>query len=215
MDRWQDGAGMASDLYVWSAPRDLDAERAEALVAQWEANGGDPARSPFEPSTDVGWFHRELRQDAPDLAVSSDALPSTSRTPIWLSSSDEPPARVVAVRLSPDTPRHDLDTIASLAAKYDLVLFERMNRRLTRPLDEMAAHAHATFWPAGAIQAATAGGGGLVLAIVAWLPGIPVLSGVLAVIGGFLFVGAVYTFIHEGRATLRDRRTAGSRKPDA
>jgi hypothetical protein len=215
MDRWQDGAGMASDLYVWSAPRDLDPDRAEALVAQWEANGGDPARSPFEPSTDVGWFHRELRQDAPDLDLSSDAVPSTTRTPIWLSSSDEPPARIVAIRLSPDTPHDDLDAIASLGAKYDLVLFDRRNRRLMRPLDEMAAHARATFWPAGAIQAASAGGGGLVLAIVAWLLGIPVLSGVLVVIGGFLFVGAVYTFIHEGRATLRERRIGGSRRPDA
>jgi hypothetical protein len=202
-------ARMAIDLYVWSAPRDLDADHAEALVAGWEADGGDPARSPFDPSTDVGWFHRELRQDAPDLGVSSDAVPSTSTMPIWLSSADEPPARIVAIRLSPDTPRDDLDTIASLAAKYDLVLFDRVNRRVIRPLDEMAAHAHATFWPAGAIQAATAGGAGLVLAIVAWLPEIPVLSGVLVVIGGFLFVGAVYTFVHEGRATLRDRRMGG------
>ena len=41
---------MAFDLYVWSEPRDLDADAAEALVRTWQAAGGDPAASPFEPS---------------------------------------------------------------------------------------------------------------------------------------------------------------------
>ena len=63
----------------------------------------------------------------------------------------------------------------------------------------MAAHASATFWPGGAIQAAVAGGIGGVIAVVAWFLGIPLLSGVLVVVGGFMVVMAVYTFIHEGR----------------
>jgi hypothetical protein len=208
-------AGMTVDLYVWSASRDLDADEAEALVARWEADGGDPARSPFEPSTDVGWFHRELRQDAPGLETSSDAVPSSSRTPIWLSSTDEPPARVVAIRLAAHTPRDDFNAIVSLAAKYDLVLFDRSNRRVHRPLDLMAAHAHATFWPGGAIQAAVAGGVGAVTAVVAWMLGIPLISGILVVVGAFLAAGAIYTFVHEGRATLRDRRTGRPPTPDA
>ena len=41
---------MTFDLYIWKSPRDLDGEAAEALVASWQAAGGDPATSPFEPS---------------------------------------------------------------------------------------------------------------------------------------------------------------------
>jgi hypothetical protein len=67
----------------------------------------------------------------------------------------------------------------------------------------MAAHASATFWPAGAIQAAVAGGVGGVIAVVAWFLDIPLLSGILVVVGGFLVVMAVYTFIHEGRKAAR------------
>jgi len=41
-----------------------------------------------------------------------------------------------------------------------------------------------------------AGIAGAVIAVGAWLLGIPIVSGVVAVIGGFMFVMAVYTFIH-------------------
>ena len=43
----------------------------------------------------------------------------------------------------------------------------------------------------------------------AWFLGIPVLSGIAIVIGGFLFVMAVYTFVHEGRKAMKARRTGG------
>jgi len=187
------------DLYAWKSPRDLDPDGAEALIASWLAAGADPSESPFAPDSDVGWFHRELMRDAPGLETTSDAVPSTSTAPIWLSTTDEPPARMVAIRLSQVMPHDALDTIFSLAVKYDLVLFDAVSRRIHLPLEEMDAHASATFWPAGAIQAAVAGGVGGVVAVVAWLLGIPVLSGIVAVIGGFMFVMAVYTFIHEGR----------------
>ena len=49
--------------------------------------------------------------------------------------------------------------------------------------------------PAGAIQAAVAGGVGGVIAIVAWILGIPLVSGALVLAGGFMFVMAVYTFV--------------------
>ena len=85
----------------------------------------------------------------------------------------------------------------------------------------MAAHASATFWLAGAIQAAVAGSIGGLVAIVAWFVGIPVISGVLVVIGGFMVVMAAYTFIHEGRGcgpraepeAVTARRLAASRAP--
>jgi hypothetical protein len=187
------------DVYAWKSPRDLDPDGAETLIAAWRAAGADPSQSPFEPSTDVGWFYRELMQDTPGLETWSDAVPSTSTAPIWLSTTDEPPARLVAIRLSPPMPRDALDTIFGLAVKYDLVVFDAASRRIHLPLDEMAAHASATFWPAGAIQAAAAGGIGGLVAVVAWFLGIPVLSGIVVVIGAFMFVMAVYTFIHEGR----------------
>lgn len=190
---------MTFDLYAWKSPRDLDPDGAEALIEAWLAAGADPSESPFAPDSDVGWFHRELMQDAPGLETSTDSVPSTSTAPIWLSTTDEPPARMVAIRLSQVMPHEALDTIFSLAVKYDLVLFDAVSRRIHLPLDEMAAHASATFWPAGAIQAAVAGGIGGVVAVVAWPLGIPFLSGIVAVIGGFMFVMAVYTFIHEGR----------------
>jgi hypothetical protein len=195
------------DLYAWKSPRDLDAESVQALIAGWEEAGGDPAASPFEPSTDVGWFYRELTKDEPDLDATSDGLRNTSTAAFWLTAPpDPPPARVVRIPISPATPRDLLDSVFGLAAKYDLVLYDTGSRAVHLPLDEMAAYASATFWPGGAIQAAVAGGAGLLIAVVGWLIAIPVLSGIAIVIGLFLFAGAVYTFVHEGRKRLKARR---------
>lgn len=190
---------MAFDLYAWKSPRDLDADGAEALLKSWQDTGSDPGTSPFEPSTDVGSFHRELMKNVPGLVVRTDAVPDPSTAPIWLAATPEPPARMVAISLSPTAPRDTLEAIIGLAAKYDLVLFDARSRRVHLPLERMAAHASATFWPAGAIRAAAVGGLGVVIAVVAWFLGIPLLSGLLVVVGGFLVVMAVYTFIHEGR----------------
>ena len=200
---------MTFDLYAWKSPRDLDADGADALLRGWQAAGGDPGASPFEPSTDVGWFYRELMNDAPELETSSDAVPTKSSAPIWLATTTERPARVVAMRLSPGTAGDTLDSIFGLATKYDLVLYDPRSRRVHLPLEEMAAHASATFWPGGAIRAVVAGGVGGAIAIVAWLLGIPVLSGLVALAGGFMFAMAVYTLIHEGRKAARARRGSG------
>jgi hypothetical protein len=204
---------MTFDLYVWASPRELDDEQAASLIAAWQAAGGDPATSPFEPSTDVGWFRRELMKDSPWLVVSSDGVPNPSTRPIVLSTTDEPPARVVAIDLGPRGSLHDLNEIASLAAKYDLVLFDARDGRVRHPLEEMAAYASATFWPAGAIQATVAGAAGLAIAVIAWLVGIPVSSWIVILVGGFLFVMAVFTFVHEGRKALAARRSPGETPP--
>ena len=111
----------------------------------------------------------------------------------------------MAVRLGPGPARDDLDAIFGLAAKYDLVLFDARRRAIHHPLGEMAAHASATFWPRGAVQAAVAGSIGAIVALVAWALAIPLLSGILVLIGGFLVVMAVLTFVHEGRERLRRR----------
>jgi hypothetical protein len=193
------------DLYVWQSPRDLDEVQALALVDAWQAAGGDPAASPFEPSTDIGWFHRELMQELPHLDVVSDAVPNPSRRPVWLSTDDEPPARVVAIRL-PAMAQEAFNEVMSLAVKYDLLVFDARTPQVRFPQREMAAYASATFWPAGAIQAAVAGGFGAVIAIIAWVVAIPIFSGLVIVIGGFMAVMAIWTFVHEGRVAWRGRQ---------
>ena len=199
---------MPFHLYVWQSPRDVDDERAAALVRGWEADGADPATSPFEPSTDIAWFHRELTHDATGLELVSDANPTPSTKPVWLSGGDvEPAARIVAIRITPSATVDDVDDVFSLAVKYDLVLFDARSGRVHFPMQEMADYADATFWPGGAIQAVLAGLFGLLIAIAAWIVGIPILSGIVIVIGGFMFVMAVFTFVHAGRKWFGSRRT--------
>ena len=199
---------MRFDLYVWRAPRDLDADAAAELIGRWEGAGGDPSSSPFDPSTDVGWFLYELKADVPDLELVSDGVPSDRNGPIWVQSTQEVPARIVAVRLpSDDHEAHDaLESIVGLATKYDLLIFDARRHRLHRPLVLMAAYASATFWPAGAIRAGVLGLIGLVVAIVGFLSAIPIIGWALMLIGGFVALMAVLTFVHEGRAALRRRR---------
>ena len=194
---------MEFDLYVWAAPRNLDDAAVAESIEAWEAAGGDPSASPFEPSTDVGWFARELRKDEPALDLKTDAVPNPSRTPIVLSGSDEPPARIVAIRLPDATPGEAFETIYSLAMKYDLLVFDSARRTVRTPLAEMNAYASATFWPAGAIRSVVVGGLAGIVAVAAWAVGIPVVSGVVAVIGGFMFVLAAVTLVAEGRKALR------------
>jgi len=197
---------MAFDLYVWQAPRDVDDARAAALVGDWEGAGADPGASPFEPSTDIGWFHRELKNDGTALELVSDANPNPSTKPVWLSANDvEPPARLVAIRITPEATADDVNDVFSLAVKYDLVVFDGRSGRIHFPMQEMSDYADATFWPSGAIQAAVAGGFGLLIAIGAWLIAIPILSWIVIIVGGFMFVMAVFTFVHEGRKALRSR----------
>jgi hypothetical protein len=151
--------------------------------------------------------------DVPGMDASSDAMPSTSAAPIWLSTTPEPPARVVGMRLPSAMSVDALDSIIGLAAKYDLVVFDTRHRRIHFPLEEYANHASATFWPAGAIQASVAGGIGGVIAVVAWFLGIPLLSGLFVLIGGFMLVMAAYSFVVEGRKAMKSRRTRGKPPP--
>ena len=54
-------------------------------------------------------------------------------------------------------PREVLAEVYSLATKYDLVVFNPRGPSVHLPMELMAAHASATFWPSGAIQAFGAG----------------------------------------------------------
>jgi len=197
---------MAYDLYVWKAPRDLEPEHAAELVSSWHEQGGDPAAAPFEPSDDVTWFFRELIRDEPDLDVTTDATPIEGKLPVWLAgaASETPAPRTrVAVIHFPPQPTHDLvSSVIGLATKYDLIVYDPQRGRVDEPLAAMAEYASATFWPRGAIRALLAGVIGLAIAVVAWLSGIPVLNVLGVLVGGFLFVLSVFTFVAEGRKRL-------------
>ena len=197
------------DLYVWASPRDLDAEGAADLIDAWVDQSADPRAAPFEPSEDVGWFYVELLKDVAGIEAVSDGVPNTRSRPIWLETTPPTPARLVAIRLSPTTTRDDLDTIYGLATKYDLVLFDPSGPSLHLPLADMAEYATATFWPRGALQAFVAGSVGAAVVVISWILGIPILSWIGIIVGGFLFVMAVYTFIHEGRKLWRRRGSSG------
>lgn len=199
---------MTEDLYIWEAPRDIDAAGAARLVGGWQAAGGIPRESPFSESTSVGWFVRELKKDHPELVLETDAVPTITSTPVWLSGSNEPPARVVVIRDYPSVAAAVHDDVMSLATKYDLAVFfpdGPDGPTLQFPLKSLEEYASATFWPAGARRAAAAGIGGAILASVAWVIGIPIVSGILIVIGGFLALLAVLTFASEGRRAIARR----------
>jgi hypothetical protein len=199
---------MTFEVYVWKSPRPADADEAEALLRAWSDAGGgkpvageadtseiDPSRSPFEPSDDVRWFSRELSGDFP---------------PVW--SPDRPakrehPDRLVVMPFEQEAASELLGEVYGIAAKYDLIVYDPQRRSVHQPLADMAAYASATFWPRGAIQAAVAGAGGAVLAVAGWFLGIPILSGVGIVIGLFLVVMAIFTFVHQGGVALRSRRS--------
>jgi hypothetical protein len=200
---------MAFDIYVWSAPRDLDAEAAGELVRGWEASGGDPGLSPFEPSTDVGWFYRELTKDMPGIGAVSDGQPSQSRMPIWLATEEEQLARVVGInvpRNSPDRARELLEEIYGLAVKYDVVVYEPGRGAIHLPQVEMSAHASATFWPRDAIRTVVAILIGVGVAVGSWLVGIPLLSGAITLFAAFMVGIFVFTLLAEARKALEGRK---------
>jgi len=200
---------MPFDIYVWSAPRDLDAAAAAGLVQGWEAAGGDPALSPFEPTTDVGWFYRELTKDMPDLDAMSDGEPSRSSKPIWLATEEAQHARVVGIDVPRDDPelaREILEEIYGLAVKYDVVVFEPGRGVIHLPQVEMSEYASGTFWPRGAIRTLVAIAIGVAVAVGAWLLGIPLLSGAIALFAAFMVGIFIFTLVAEGRNAMRGRR---------
>lgn len=196
------------DLVIWREPHEVDEAQAIALLDPWLAGGGDPATSPFEPSTDIGWFFRELRENDPDIDAVSDAVPRQTKVPIWASGSDEAPARVVLIRLAdaPDARRAEVELLFSLGMKYDLVIFDANRRTISRPLEQMDAVASATFWPRGALRAVSAGIVGAIMAVGGYVLGIPVVSGIAVIVGGLFFVLAAYTLAAATRARFAGKR---------
>ena len=202
---------MRYDIYVWAAPRDLSPEDAVERIEDWEAGGGDPAQAPFEPSSDTAGFYRELEHDMRDLPgfeIVADAEPHRGRGPVWLQTDPAPPAHIAALTLprgSESALREVLNDVYGIATKFDLILLDASNGRLHEPMAEMGAYADATFWPSGAIRSAIAGGGGLVAAIAAYLIGIPIVSGLVMIVGLFMFALSVMVFAGYARKGRRAR----------
>jgi len=204
---------MTFDLYVWKGPRGVGEEQAADLVRSWQEQGGDPASGPFEPSDDVTWFFRELIRDEPELHVTTDATPIHGRLPVWLAgaTSDEPAPKthLAVIHVPPETTRDLVESIFGLATKYDLVVFDPQRPRVYEPMAEMAEYASATFWPRGAIRTIVAGVIGLVIAVGAWVIGIPILNIVGVLIGGFLVALCVVTLLAESRKLVRGKPENG------
>ena len=51
------------------------------------------------------------------------------------------------------------------------------------------------------------------LAVIGWFLPIPFVAWILIIVGGFLFVMAVFTLVHEGRTALRARGSRGDTPP--
>lgn len=196
---------MRYDLYALAGPRDLAVETLVERLTAWEAAGGDPATAPFEPSSDVAGFFREVEHDLrgiPGFEILADAEPHTGRGPVWLQTDPAPPAHIAALRVprgTPDALREVLGDIYGTAAKFDVLLFDAGLGKLHEPLAELGAYASATFWPGGAIRGALVGGGALLAALVAWAVGIPIVSGLVIIVGLFMFSLSVFTFVAEAR----------------
>lgn len=176
-------------LYVWKSPRPADAAEAAALVEQWLAGDRtDIHRGPMDWHDDVVWFHREITGDVP---------------PVWNPDKPgrdpDPPDRVIEVELHPSTLREQLQDVYGLAMKYDLIVYDPQRGTVQAPLAEMTAAASASFWPRGALRAAGMGLGGAIIATVAWFLGIPIVSGVLVVVGALLVALTIGAFALEAR----------------
>jgi hypothetical protein len=156
---------MTIDLFVWKAPMAHDPVLAGILL-QDHLDGA----SRFEPSPDLERFTDELTGRFPDVVL-------------------ERTEGLVVVHLSEEAPDALLEAVPTLAWQHDLVLFDPR-------ADMVQAQRHippAPFPRRGLVRAIVAAFVGLAIAVVAYLASIPLLSGVLIVIGGFIVVLALIT----------------------
>ena len=196
---------MPVTLYVWNAPRVTDPAEAAELIRSWTEAGDAAEGRPFEASNEVHWFFNELVKDAPEVEATIDGAHEHGTEKWWWAADPGPTDRLAVLTLTEATPPGVVSEIFSIAAKYDLVVYDQSHEKVHLPLEAMTAYAEATFWPGGAIQAAVAGLIGAALAVGAWFVAIPILSGIVIVVGGFMAVMSIFTFVHEARRAIRTR----------
>ena len=160
--------------------------------------------SRFEPSPDLARFTDELTARFPDVADGGSGADGSG----WaapLERSD----RLVVLHLSEDAPDALLEAVPTLAWQHDLVLFDPRAARVQ-------AQRHippAPFPVRGLVRSVVAALVGLAIAVVAYLASIPLLSGLLVVVGGFVVVLALITLpalVADWRRSQRPTWTRGS-----
>jgi hypothetical protein len=193
---------MSFDLYVWKGPIVRTGEDAGRLLDQAFPEDAGPGEtiSPFDPSKDVANFYNDLIERYPPLEAFSEAdLANGAVETLW-SVSPERSDRLVAMYLRWGAPDEAIDFIAERARRHALVLYDPQGSDVHLPDDPLTRDEE---WPPfrarDAVRAAVAGILGLVIAAVAWRLGILIISGLAAVIGLFLFVMSIYTFVVEAR----------------
>ena len=181
---------------VWKVPVVATGEEADELVRR-SYREGDVI---FERSPDVLRFYDELTERYPPLESFPESELAAGTAITYWSDSPERSDRFVAMSLQWRVPDDVVEFIGDLATKHGLVLFDPAGPDVHRPgvPDERTP-----FGVAGAVQATVVGLAGLLLAIVAWFLSIPIVSGILIVIGLFLALMAVYTLVHEFRERTR------------
>jgi hypothetical protein len=186
---------MTYDLLVWKSPVVSDQDVARAMVDVWLAD----ERGPFEASGDVSRFYDALLAKYPPLESLTQELHDTSRSSPW-AQTPERSDRVVAMSFVWSVPGEVIDDVFALAREHGLVLYDPQGPDIHLPggSDE-AARREGFTW------ATLVGIAGALLAIVAWRLSIPILSGVLVVVGAALALMAIATVIHVARESLAAR----------
>ena len=199
---------MSFDLYVWKSPRDLDSERCRRDDPR---SGKRPAairhRAPSSRAPTSAGSTASSCNDAPGLAASSDATPTPGGGPVWLATKDEPPARVVRVpvtsghvaRRARRARRHlPRSTTSSCSTRGPGACRSRSRTWPPTPARHSGPAARSRPpSPAASVASSPSSRGS---------SGSPCSAASSCVVGGFLVVMAVFTFVHEGRKAWQARR---------
>src|SRR5262245_17089329 len=216
---------MSYDLYVWKGPIVRNPEDAAALVDR-----SDDPESPFEPSLDVTNFYDELVEHFPPLESYEESALADRSVETWWSVSPERSDRFIELHLHWGGPDDLAEFIYQRARRHALVLYDPQGPDVHLPDDVLTRGGGPEGeWPpfrkrdaARAASAALIGLAiaivswklnvllGMEMAIVAWNLNVLIVSGVAIVVGLFLFVMAIATFIGEGWRAVRHRSRSGA-----
>jgi hypothetical protein len=192
-------AAMSYDLLFWKAPVVSDEDKARALTHRFL----EDQTGPFEPSDDVLRFYDEVLARYPALeSYSMDELRASPPVSHW-SETPERSDRLVVMSFSWSVPGEVIDTITGLARKRDLVIYDPQGPHVQAPGDPDEPT------PVGLkdfVWGILVGLAGALVALVAWLASVPILSGVFVVGGAFLAVMAVVTLVHDVLEVARKAR---------
>jgi hypothetical protein len=190
---------MSYDLLFWKAPVVRDEDKARALTHRWL----EDETGPFEASDDVLRFYDDVLAKYPPLeSYSMDELRRSPAVSHW-SETPERSDRLVVMSFSWSVPGEVIDTVIALARQHELVLYDPQGPHVQAPgeSDEATPVGVADF-----VWGTLVGIAGALVALVAWLASVPILSGIFVVGGAFLALMAILTLVHDVRESLSSRR---------